>query len=242
MSDLIPITVEHRGSAWPLWTNATGGAPLVLDLDLAKWAEQRNPSNVLRMIEHYEADLRDLGDLYRLEIAPPRGGGKARMATYLNEAQALFLIAKMETQKAKAALKTVIAVFLHARDMLSGLPQLRAELVAVNARVSDLQRLVGSGVIGESAAKTYIRGPIKRIALYETLERRTGLAHWRKKTEEKVRRAAKHHRDWRLLPREKLGEAQGVIDDLLREAKAGAAQRNADRQQDLRGIAAGAGR
>lgn len=39
---------------------------------------------------------------------------------------------------------------------------------------------------------------------------------------------------------ERPGEAQGVIDDLLREAKAGASQRNADRQQLLRGIAGNA--
>lgn len=108
---LVKLTVQHEGQGYDLW-QAEGEEQRVLDLDLARWAGMRNPSKIVEMIGRHEADLKDLGDLLQKEIAPPARGGKARTATYLNEPQSLFLLAKMETPKAKAALKVVIQVYL----------------------------------------------------------------------------------------------------------------------------------
>lgn len=102
--------------------------------------------------------------------------------------------------------------------------------------LNEMRRMLGSGVIGEGVAQAAILGVLKQIALYESLDRECmPISHFRKRAEERLKKQVKHSRKWALLPRERLGEAQGFLDDMLQEAKRSAAERNRLRQTDMFG-------
>lgn len=187
---LVLVPVDHAGQQWPLWQRQGDEEKRVLDLDLAKWAEQKNPSAIVEMIGRHEADLMDLGDLVRYEIAPPAGGGKARTATYLNEAQSLYLLAKMETTKAKAMLKVVIEVFIAARrgELLAQaedpkLARVRAEqrrLDLAERRLALQERRDQAGaldrLVDDFAARGRIKDDVRDAYKVVATEIRTGLS------------------------------------------------------------------
>lgn len=145
MSGLQRQLVRHEGQEFELWQNGAQDERRVLDLDLARWAGASNPSNIVALIDRHGPDLRDLGDLYAVEIAAPARGGKGRTAVYLNEPQALYLLAKMETPRARSTLKLMIVVFVKAvhgdhYPRAAELEDLRARVERLEARPRSARR------------------------------------------------------------------------------------------------------
>ena len=149
MSGLQRQLVRHEGQEFELWQNGAQDERRVLDLDLARWAGASNPSNIVALIDRHGPDLRDLGDLYAVEIAAPARGGKGRTAVYLNEPQALYLLAKMETPRARSTLKLMIVVFVKAvhgdhYPQAAELEDLRARVERLEARSRSARRPTGA--------------------------------------------------------------------------------------------------
>lgn len=211
---LMRLTVQHEGRGYDLWQRAGDEERRVLDLDLARWAEMKNPSNILAMLDRYGEDLASMGDLYRLEIAPPARGGKARVASYLSEAQALYLLAKMETPKAKKMLKTMIAVFLAVQRGAAAEDLLRAQRQIEDGRRT-LEHAVRSNAQLSEKHGEVVR---ERDALLIQLAGMAGAtvtpwhARWLNRMFREIadRRSFRSHESWR--------EAHGAVQEELREA------------------------
>lgn len=110
--DLIPIPVEHNGNEWLLYRS--DGAPMVKDLDVARWLGFERLREFRRLIERH---LESLGEVSRYRDAKPPSpsGGRPGAGYLLREEQALYLAAKSETPNARQVLKAMIVVFMEAR-------------------------------------------------------------------------------------------------------------------------------
>jgi hypothetical protein len=113
-SSLIPIHVEHEGSAWPLWRQDEGEEPLIRDLDWGERLGYDRPRNIRKLIKGL-AEAGKLGLVVRFAAERTSLGGAPTDEYYLTEAQALLVAAKSETEPAFQILQAMIAVFLTAR-------------------------------------------------------------------------------------------------------------------------------
>ena len=134
-TDLIPVTIEHEGAPWALWRqSADSKEPLAKDTDVAVWLGYDRPRDIRQLIDRYTDDLGVFSRHRTAKIATDGSKrGRPEEGYLLTEAQALFIAAKSETPKANVVLKTMIAVFLKARDLLRG--------VLNPAMVRDMERL-----------------------------------------------------------------------------------------------------
>lgn len=242
---LIKLTITHEGKTYDLWREGLDGVPRAKDLDVARWLGFARPRKVRELIERHRDSL---GEVLRPTVGRNPGTvGRPEEPYYLTREQVAFIAAKSETPRAVEFLKAIITVFFMVADgrgvsqaELKALGEVKTLLLQAQAargrlegEVNALRRQLASGVIGDEVAEATVKSIIRQIALYESLDRDRNLGHWRKKCEERVRRNIKHHRRWGLLPREKLGDTEGLLDDLLREAKAAAARRNVLKQTEM---------
>lgn len=112
-----PIVVRAEGLPGPVTLYRPEGVdqPRVRDLDLAEWLGMERGRNIRQLIERHLPSLTGVS-LYR--TAKPKGskGGRPEQGYYLSEADALYITAKSETERANEALRYVIAVYLALRQ------------------------------------------------------------------------------------------------------------------------------
>jgi len=95
--------------------------PYVRDIELAGKLGFTRPRKIRDMIVRHKTNLEKYGSLIQLQRDTSNGGAPAR-EYYLNEPQALWLIAKSETTKADQILHSMIVVFTNYRAMQTHKP------------------------------------------------------------------------------------------------------------------------
>lgn len=91
------------------------GIVRVLDITLAQQLGYDRPRNIRALIKRHRAMLEEMGGLLHREANPGPTGGRRAIAFYLNEAQAHFIVAKSETERANIELAYVAQVFTQFR-------------------------------------------------------------------------------------------------------------------------------
>jgi hypothetical protein len=136
------------------------GEPRVLDLRLAERLGFERPRAIRQLIERHQAALKRHGSLPHDVANPSPLGGRPAIEYWLNEAQALLICTKSETQHAGEVVDELIRVFLawHRGEFVSGnmTPATNAILDGVRTIVQpmlDLQQRTHDNVV-------YIRGRI----------------------------------------------------------------------------------
>jgi len=92
-----------------------GGEVRVLDLTLAERLGYERPRAIRDLIKRHRAELEGMGSLPHRAANPGPKGGRPTAAFYVNEAQALFILAKSETARANIELAYVAEVFTEYR-------------------------------------------------------------------------------------------------------------------------------
>lgn len=108
------VVIEQAGAQYHL-TRGEDGAPLVKDLELARWLGFERSRKIRELINRWSAEL---GHVSPYRGAKPSGpeGGRPEEGYLLTEQQALFIAAKSETPRATEILKQIIAVFVAVRQ------------------------------------------------------------------------------------------------------------------------------
>lgn len=91
------------------------GVPMARDTDLAVAMGYASPYKIRELIGRY-ADGNGLGEVFATVGKTSAKGGRPSKECWLTEAQALFIAAKSDTDKAVEILNTVIRVFISARE------------------------------------------------------------------------------------------------------------------------------
>ena len=109
------IAIEFAGNGYELLISHDGHAPLVRDLELARWLEIGRDRKIRDLITRW---LPELGEVCTTVVQTSDRGGRPGREYHLTEEQALFIAAKSETPRATQLLKAMIAVFMEARRRL----------------------------------------------------------------------------------------------------------------------------
>ena len=133
-TEMVPFVVELGGSPWPLWRqSADSKVALAKDLDVARWLGYTDLHKIRELITRYGDEL---GGVSATAAETSPRGGRPAVSNFLTREQALFIAAKSETPNATAVLKTMIAVFVKAHDLLAGYAERIAYLESENRRLS----------------------------------------------------------------------------------------------------------
>lgn len=113
------LSIQVEGTALAFVRPATGGDPLMEDLDLAKLLKFKRPADIRRLIDQHE---KNLGVIIRAPRKIPGAVGRPSMVRLLNRDQALYIAAKSETDEAVRLLRVIIRGFVMAMEGGQPLP------------------------------------------------------------------------------------------------------------------------
>jgi hypothetical protein len=109
---------DARGNLPATSVDFEDGQERVRDIDFAMYLGFREPRAIRKLIERHASGLGTLESRDTVSRQSTNNGGSRSFVvaeTWLTEPQALYVMAKCETPKAKAGLKTVIDVFVKTR-------------------------------------------------------------------------------------------------------------------------------